>query len=107
MKKLFCAVICAISIGIQMFLLTPDGFSQEFGYELNDVIYEQPAYYLIDNNNLINPRNEILNLHEWNNKLWDKINLNFYYDMFRFNTQFRPTLLFQRMGFKQNSFLYG
>jgi hypothetical protein len=104
MKKLFCAVICAISIGIQMFLLTPDGFSQEFGYEFNNVIYEQPAYYQIKKNNLLNARNDILNLDEWNNKLWDKINLNFYYDILRLNTQFRPTLFFSEWDSNKTHF---
>jgi hypothetical protein len=93
MKRLICAATLAVLIGSLMFLLTPDGFSQEFGYEFNNVIYEQPAYYRIKKNNLLNPRNDLLELEQWTNKLWDKINLNFYYDILRLNTQFRPTLL--------------
>ena len=62
MKRLICAATFAILIGSLVFLLTPDGFSQEFGYEFNNVIYEQPAYYRIKKNNLLNPRNDILDL---------------------------------------------
>ena len=94
MKKMSYATTFAILILSQVFLLTPDGFSQEFGYQFDNVIYEQPAYYRIDKNNLLNPRNDILKLEQWNSKTWDKINLNFFYDILRLNTQLRPTILF-------------
>ena len=94
MKTLTYATTFAMLVLSLVFLVTPDGFSQEFGYEFNNVIYEQPAYYRIKKNNLLNARNDILNLEEWTNKTWDKINLNFYYDILRLNTQLRPTILF-------------
>lgn len=95
MKRLICAATFAMLVGSQVFLLTPDSYSQEFGYQFDNVIYEQPAYYWVEKGNLLNPGNEILKLPDWTNKTWDKINLNFYYDILRFNTQFRPTLFFQ------------
>ena len=94
MKLSFYAFISGMLIGSLVFPLVQNGFSQEFGYEFNNVIYEQPGYYRIKKNNLLNARNDILELDQWTNKTWDKINLNFYYDILRLNTQFRPTLLF-------------
>jgi hypothetical protein len=95
MKTLLVTSICAMLIGSQAFLFTPNSYSQEFGYDLSGVIYEQPAYYFIDHGNLLNPNNEILDLPKLTNKTWGKINLNLNYDIFKFNTQFRPTLFFQ------------
>jgi hypothetical protein len=95
MKKLFYAAACALLIGSQVFFLTPNVFSQEFGYQFDNVIYEQPFHDFIDKDNLLNPGNKILQLPDWTNKTWDKINFNLYYDILRLNTQFRPTLLWQ------------
>ena len=95
MKTLCYPIICGILIVSQIFFLSADGFSQEFGYQFDNVIYEQPFHDFIDKGNLLNPGNEILRLPDWTNKTWDKINFNLYYDILRLNTQFRPTLLWQ------------
>jgi len=94
MKLFFYAAISIVLIGSQAFLLTPKGYSQEFGYELGGIIYEQPAYNFIDHGNLLNPDNKIIDFPNLTNKTWGKINLNLHYDIFKFNTQFRPTLFF-------------
>jgi hypothetical protein len=66
--------------------------ANEFSYTFDGIIYEQPTYFFINDDNLINPDNDILELSDWINRLYGRVNLNLKYKNAQFISQFRPTL---------------
>ena len=95
MRTLAVVATCTILVGGLALVPIPCVYSQEFGYDLSGIIYEQPIYYSVDHKNLINPDDEVLRLPDWLNKSWGKMNLTLSYGDFKFVTQTRPILVLQ------------
>lgn len=91
--RILLLITCLIVIGSQAFNLTPHAHSQGFDYELGGVIYEQPAYFLIDDDNYLNPDNEFLQFSDWVNRFYGRITFNLKHKDAKFISQFRPTIL--------------
>lgn len=90
--RIFKLTLClAVAISPVFFICTI-AHSNEFGYTLDGIIYEQPTYFFIKDDNLINPDNEILEFSDWINRFYARVNLNLDYKKAGFISQFRPTL---------------
>ncbi|MBI3813643.1 MAG: hypothetical protein HY279_04145 [Nitrospinae bacterium] len=66
--------------------------AQELTYEFSGKIIEQPAYYFLKGDYLLNPNREILDFSIWKNRFYGDINFNFYYQNLKFISKFRPTV---------------
>lgn len=89
-------------------------------YELNGKIIDQPTYYFLKDDCLLNPNREILNLSSFKNKFYGDINFKIDYGNLKFISKFRPTVLSNKeqkgkniiddlyldMGFKDRYFIY-
>jgi len=121
MRIFFLAIRSIIFISVAFLLFTPYVHSQDVMYEFNGVIYEQPSYFFLDDNNLINPDNDILKFSDWTNRFYGRINLNFYYKDIKFISQTRPTYFLEQdnddldfftddayldLGLRENYFFY-
>lgn len=98
-------VIYLIVIGSQAFSGTPYVYSQDFDYELSGVIYEQPTLFDIDDDSLLNPNNDILDLSDWTNRLYGRISFNLHYKGLKFITQTRPTIFYEDEGHEDIDFI--
>jgi len=90
--RIFKLTIClAVALG-QMVFISTSTHSKEFGYTFEGIIYEQPTYFFIKDDNLINPDNDTLELSDWINRFYARLNLDLSYKKAEFISQFRPTL---------------
>ncbi len=94
--RLQCLIIYLIVImGSQAFFITPNVHSQEINYEVSGVMYEQPSFFNIKDDNLINPDNEIIQFSDWTNRFYGRLNVNLYYENVKFISQTRPTFFME------------
>jgi len=109
------AVLFAVS------LLPTLTHAQELTYEFSGKIIEQPTYYSLKDDYLLNPNSEILDFSPWKNRFYGDINFNLDYRNLKFISKLRPTVLSDKngtdietivddgyldMGFKDKFFLY-
>ena len=90
MRK-FSLLISAALI-LQMYCFTQQAYAQDIKYDFSGIIYEQPSLFNIQNDNLLNPDNDILNFSSWTNRLYGRVALNLISKKFKFISQTRPTL---------------
>ncbi|MBI5327624.1 MAG: hypothetical protein HZB80_04965 [Deltaproteobacteria bacterium] len=116
-------VKCKIKVTFFVFFIFLSCLShaQEFTYEFSGKIIEQPAYYFLKDDYLLNPNGEILDFSLSKNRFYGDINFNLDYQNFKFISKFRPTVLSDKkdtniktiiddgyldIGFKDRFFLY-
>ena len=90
--KILLPVVCLLVIGAHSLFFTSHVYSQDFDYELTGVIYDQLTYRDIDDDNLLNPHNDILDFSDWTNRLYGRITFNLHYKNVKFISQTRPTM---------------
>lgn len=80
---------------VTIFALTPFlSNAQDFTYEFNGKIIEQPTYYHRKKDYPLNPNQKILDVSPWKNRFYADLNLNLKYkENTRLVSKFRPTLL--------------
>ncbi len=90
--RILLLLICSIVIGSQSLFFPPQAYSEDLSYELSGIIYLQPSYFFLKDDNFLNPDNDVLDFSAWTNRFYGRIAFNVYYDKFKFISQTRPTI---------------
>lgn len=75
-----------------MYVFAPSVHAEGFQYTLSGIVYEQPSYFAVKDDSLLNPDNQVLQFSNWSNRFYGRVNLVLQYNNLKLVTQTRPTL---------------
>lgn len=84
--------ICLTIVASQLLCVAEYAHSEEIDYEFGGIIYEQPTYFFINDDNYLNPDNDIFEFSEWLNRFYGRVNFKVNSEKTKIVTQFRPTI---------------